>query len=148
MKTITMCLQAVLLSVVVLLTSGCMSHQYGTKIDQSKISQIKKGVTTKAEVEVLLGAPTMVSMIGEGRRMMSYTYTESSAQATATSYIPVVGLLTGGATGHTRTQTLQIMIAKSGVVEDYEFSDNTQNLESGGGLANTSVKSTTAPAGH
>lgn len=144
MKKIMFYLQFVLLLVV----AGCvgMGGQYGVKIDQSKVAEIKKGVTTKAEVEALLGAPQMVSMIGDGRRMMSYSYSDSSVHATATSYIPVVGMFTGGATGNTRTQTLQIMISKTGVVDDYEFSDNTKNIESSGGVFNPRVQTTESGA--
>lgn len=120
--------------VIAIFVAGCMSHQYGTKIDSNKVSQIKKGVTTKAEVEALLGAPSHAGITGDGRRMMTYSYTESSSQA---SFIPF-----GGASGKSRTQTLQIMISKSGVVEDYEFSDNAQDHETGGFLGIMNMKST------
>jgi outer membrane protein assembly factor BamE (lipoprotein component of BamABCDE complex) len=145
MKTITFHIRVVLLLIIISFVAGCMSHQYGTKLDSSKVSQIKKGVTTRVEVEALLGTPTQVFMIGEGRRTMSYSYTETSVHANAASYIPVAGMFLGGATGESQTQTLQIMISKSGVVEDYEFSDNAQNIESSGGLVAPSINLTPAP---
>lgn len=92
----------------------------------------------------MLGVPTTVSMIGDGRRMMFYTYTESSSQVKAAGFIPIVGAFAGGGTMKTRTQTLQVMISKSGVVEDYEFSDNTQaqNMDGMGHMKSTSTPTT------
>lgn len=131
MKKITFYLQAVLVLSIAGLVAGCASSSYGRKIDGNKVSLIKKGVTTKAEVEQLLGPPAHVGMIGDGRRSMSYSFHETNAHANAASYIPVVGMFAGKAEGKTRSQNLQIMISKSGVVEDYEFSDTTQDIESG-----------------
>lgn len=126
--------QAALLLVIAGFITGCASTSHGTKIDRDKVSQIKKGVTTKAEVELLLGSPTYTAMAGDGRRMMTYSFTEAST----TQLIPVVGLFAGSSS--TRTQSLQIMITKSGVVEDYEYSDNSQNTE--GGFLNSKTVAT------
>jgi len=136
MKKITFytCKAALLLFIITGFVAGCASVSHGTKIDKDKVSQIKKGVTTKAEVELLLGHPAHTSMAGDGRRMMTYNFTEASS----TQYIPVVGLFAGGSSTH--TQSLQIMITKSGVVEDYEYSDNSQNTE--GGILNSKTVAT------
>lgn len=124
-------LQAVLVLSIAGLVAGCASSSYGRKIDGSKVSLIKKGVTTKTEVEQLLGPPDHVGMIGDGRRSMSYSFHETNAHPNAASFIPVVGGFVGKAEGKMRRQSLQIMITKSGVVEDYEFSDTTQDIEAG-----------------
>lgn len=135
MKKITFYIyQAALLLFITGFVAGCASTSHGTKIDRDKVSQIKKGVTTKAEVELLLGSPTYTAMAGDGRRMMTYSFTEASS----TQLIPVVGLFAGSSS--TRTQSLQIMITKSGVVEDYEYSDNSQNTE--GGFLNSKTVAT------
>lgn len=126
--------QAALLLFITGFVAGCASTSYGTKIDRDKVSQIKKGVTTKAEVELLLGPPVHTAMVGDGRRMMTYSFTEASS----TQGIPVVGLFAGSSS--TRTQSLQIVITKSGVVEDYEYSDNSQNTE--GGFLNSKTVAT------
>lgn len=138
-----------------LVLSACSSvnSETGTQMSADKIAQIKKGVTTRAQVEALLGSPASVSMMPEGKRVMSYTYTstQASGHATAASFIPVVGLFAGGTKvdGQMRIQTLQIMLNAQGIVDDYEFSDRTNNLAntSGGflGMANQSTASTTQP---
>ena len=133
MKAITFYFRAALLLIIVGAVAGCAHQTHGKRIDQETVSQIKKGVTTKDEVEALLGPPTNISMLGDGRRMMLYNFMEVSTQATATSFIPFVGGLIGGA-GQQRTQSLQIIITKSGVVEDYEYLDRLENSE--GGLSN------------
>ncbi|MBC8199564.1 MAG: outer membrane protein assembly factor BamE [Desulfobacteraceae bacterium] len=47
---------------VAVLSSGCATTGFIKKFDQAKISQIKEGETTRAEVEQLLGPPTWCSM--------------------------------------------------------------------------------------
>lgn len=129
------------------------SYESGTQISADKVAQIKKGITTRAEVEALLGPPAFVSMLPEGKRMMSYSYSSTKAEghATAATYIPYVGIFAGGGRGEaqTRIQTLQIMLDAKGVVEDYDFADNTSNtaMKSGGlfGVANQSSTTTTTP---
>jgi outer membrane protein assembly factor BamE (lipoprotein component of BamABCDE complex) len=131
---------------------GCASNTYesGTPMSADKISQIKKGVTTRAEVEALLGPPDFVSLVGDGKRVMSYHYssTQTEAHATAATFIPYAGLFVGGAKGQsqTHTQTLQVILNAANVVQDYEFDDNTGNtaIKSGGGLFAPSTSSTTS----
>ena len=70
-------------------------------------------------------------MIGDGRRLMVYSYFDRSARPDAASFIPLFGIIAGKASGQTRNQSLQIMLNKNDVVEDYEFSDQTSDFESG-----------------
>ncbi|MBX4210629.1 outer membrane protein assembly factor BamE [Candidatus Parcubacteria bacterium] len=108
-----------LLSVVFIsLCVGCASEQ-GARVDSNKVSQIKKGVTTKDEVVQMLGDPVSVSMLPGGGRMMLYMHNKITTQGQ--SFVPYVGMFTAG--GNTERQTLQISINKDGIVEDYEFSD-------------------------
>lgn len=141
MNFMTLAGRLILLSAVVAWFSSCASTSGGTQISSDKVSQIKKGVTTRAEVEGLLGPPAHVGLMSDGRRMMTYSFYETSAHATGATYIPIVGAFAGGAKGQQRVQTLQIILTKEGVVQDYEFSDNTNRLESGGPF-NPGVRST------
>lgn len=121
---------------------GCATYTSGTKFDKNMISKIKKGVTTRAEVEAALGSPTYVAMMGEGRRTMQYTYIETSTSPKATSFIPIAGAFIGGANMNQRTQNLQIMLNKNDVVEDYEFSDKAGATDMRGGVFNTNTTTT------
>jgi len=135
--------------------AGCSSinNESGVQMSQDKVALIKKGVSTRADVETLLGPPMHVAMMPDGKRILSYTYTSTKVEghATAASYIPYVGLFAGGAKGEgqTRVQSLQVMLNAQGVVDDYEFSDNTRNTTttSGGlfGLSSQSSTTTTQP---
>jgi outer membrane protein assembly factor BamE (lipoprotein component of BamABCDE complex) len=100
----------VIFAVIALYTAGCMSYRAGTKIEADKIAQIKKGRTTRAEIEALLGPPMSVGMMGGGRRLLVYRYTEVSRRVKGSSFIPYAGAFVGGATGESRYQTLQIMV--------------------------------------
>jgi len=142
----------VLVSLIALLP-GCASQNFesGTPLSADKIAQIKKGVTTRSEVETLLGPPSNVLMMPEGKRVMSYNYTSTQvdAHATAGAFIPFVGMLTQNskANAQMRTQTLQVMLTAASVVEDYEFSDNTSHTTStGAGLGQSNMTTTTQPS--
>ena len=58
------------------------------------------------------------------------------------SFIPVVGLFATKAEGQTNTRTLQVNLDANDVVEDYQYNDNTNNIEATGGILGESVKST------
>jgi len=143
----------------ILSLSGCMapqSTQFGNQIDSNTVSHIQKGVTTRAEVEARLGAPQSVAMMGDGRRILYYSFSDGNLEAngvgkasgtlTALSWlgmlVPVPGasaLGTAGAVGSmgsgqnnsTRMQSLSICINGENIVDDYEFSDNTMNQATG-----------------
>jgi hypothetical protein len=110
--------------------AGCVSTTtLGAKIQKAQISEIKKGVTTRADIERMFGAPLNVSIIGDGRRMMFYSHTEVSNQPTAAAFVPYAGLFTSTVTGQHRTQMLQIVLNKESIVEDFELTDTTNRID-------------------
>lgn len=128
------------------LVGGCASSSHGTKIDNDKVSRIEKGATTRAEVEQMFGPPTHTSLMGDGRRMMTYQYMESKQQVKGQSFIPVAGAFMGGTKGTMRTQQLQVVLGKDNVVEDYELNDGTNNMESTHGFGRATMSSSPAAA--
>lgn len=130
--------------ITLLAVAGCGTTS-GTKMESSKVSQIKKGVTTRAELEQLLGPPANVSMMGDGRRMLFYRFSDTQQKTGskllfASGFIPFAGMATGAASvvaagagaatsgSKTRMQMLQVILSKDGIVEDYEFSDKTMDV--------------------
>lgn len=126
------------------LISGCSTATSGNKIENDKVSQIKKGVTTRTEVEALFGKPDSVSIMGDGRRMLFYNYTETSA--TANAIIPYAGIFMGDKR-NMRRQTFQVILNKADIVEDYEYSDQASKTDINyiGGKV-TTTKEAPAPA--
>lgn len=121
----------VILALVVMTLSGCvppMSH--GSRINPDDVAKIKKGVTTRAEIESMFGPATSVGMGLNGSRILVYYHTESPGFFLYNPFIY----------NKDRRQQLQVNIVND-VVEDYEFSDNTGNT-SGSVFG---VTSTTAP---
>lgn len=115
------------------LAIGCMTYTQGTRIDESQVSKIKKGVTTRAEIEAMLGPAENVVMMGDGKRMMEYRFMERSAATSPATFIPYVNLFAGGVTRRDTHQALQIILGKDGIVEDYEVSDSGNTTSSTGG---------------
>jgi hypothetical protein len=131
------------LIVLVLPTSlaiGCMTYTQGTRIDESQVSKIEKGVTTRAEIEAMLGPAENVVIMGDGRRMMEYRFMERSATASPAMFVPYVNLFAGGTTRRDTHQALQIILGKNGVVEDYEVSDSGSTTSSTGGALMPTIK--------
>ena len=92
----------ILILIAASLLTGCVS--YGRKIDQAKVSEIKTGVTTRAQVIQLIGSPDQITD-ANGTVMFMYMYVHSSA--TASTYIPIVGAFAGGA----NTQNEMVMVS-------------------------------------
>ena len=115
----------VLVALVCMVLVGCATT--GTKIDQSKIGQIKEGVTTKEEVITLMGKPFMQNLTSDGKIIMMYQY--AKVKNRAANFIPVVNVLSGGM--DMKQQILQVLIDKNGVVEKYIFTDTDSPINSG-----------------
>lgn len=152
--------------------TGCMSSQseYGQAMD-SKVGRIQKGVTTRGEVEAWFGHPMQVAMLGDGKRMLYYCYSNSnvdqngvSKASSAMSSVPLLGMLAGaaipgaGAIGMAgsvggfaggqnqciRSQNLSVRINADNIVEDFEFSDTSTDTQAGFGGVTQTMRSNAA----
>ena len=102
---------------------GNQSLKYETQ--ESVKSKIVKGKTTKGDVLASFGEPDSRSLI-DGEEQWSYTMYNS--QSKATSFIPVIGLLAGGA--DTQSSSLTIMF-KGEKVDSYVFNAGKSNVKTG-----------------
>lgn len=80
-----------------LLLAGCVS--VGTKVDPNTVNAFKPGVTTIAEAEAKLGQPNNTTTMPDGSTLVVYSFTH--AQASGSSYIPVVGAFVGHSDANT-----------------------------------------------
>lgn len=120
MKTIATILAACLL------LAGCAS--YGTKIDMAQVANIKKGVTTRGEMERMFGAPMNVTLMPDGRTAAMWMYTEASNSAQ--NFIPIVNIVQTKM--DMKSQGLQVIYAADGIVES--FTTNQGNSTARGGI--------------
>jgi outer membrane protein assembly factor BamE (lipoprotein component of BamABCDE complex) len=115
-------LAVVLAAVAAVVVGGCVmaggGATSGTRITQDAIDHIVKGRTTRAQLEALIGSPDYVGMMGDGRRMLVYSYMDTGTQL---SVLPLMA----GMNSNMRHQTLQVILSKNNVVQDFEFSDKT-----------------------
>lgn len=137
---------------ILIFTASCVSTSVGTKMSAEKVQQLKKGVTTRAEVENLFGQPLTTSMLGDGRKMMVYNYYGTKVKPTGlgktflSTLVPGGDLfIGGGARADQEQQMLQIMLTKDGVVEDYEFANNASVTKTSGGLLTQQTTTTPVP---
>lgn len=94
-----------LILIVVLMAAGCASWGNEQIRDQSVISQIQPGTTTKEEIRTLIGEPTEITFSDNGDE--TWKYVLSKTQMRASSFIPIVGLFTGGADMQSYTLTIR-----------------------------------------
>jgi hypothetical protein len=85
-------MKVVLVIATALTLTACVST--GKKVTQEKVAKFKIGQTTYQEVIAELGQPTDSTLHSDGRRSISYFYSQS--QVSAASFIPYVGGLLGG----------------------------------------------------
>lgn len=79
--------------------AGCASS--GTKVSPEQMSGFQVGKTTEAQVIAALGVPNSSATASDGSK--SDVYIHVKAHANAVNYIPVVGLLAGGAKSESDT---------------------------------------------
>jgi len=109
--------------------SGCVSGTSGSpELQADKVAQIKKGETTRAQIETMFGPADHVMMLADGRRSMMYMAIQHHGDMSGTiarSAIPFAALFPTTDTHTVRRQSLQIYLTADNVVQDYEFSDST-----------------------
>lgn len=113
------------------LLSGCAStgNQALASADQATIDQhLVKGKTTKADVLAYLGPANSVST-SSAAAGETWVYVYASSQAKGATFIPVVGLFAGGATGNSKV--LSVSFDQQGVVSRYSFSSSNTDTRLG-----------------
>ncbi|HBS6562640.1 TPA: hypothetical protein OT047_005500 [Klebsiella pneumoniae] len=112
-----------------LLISGCSTsgnQHLKNETSQSLQSKIIKNKTTKSEIITALGEPETETTLDSGNE--EWTYSMDNNQFDATTFIPVVGLLTGGS--QTQAKTLEIEF-KGETVSKWSFSENKSRMNTG-----------------
>jgi outer membrane protein assembly factor BamE (lipoprotein component of BamABCDE complex) len=118
---------------------GCMTNSSGQKMEAAEVNSIRKGVTTRAEVERKFGPPIATSMLPDGRRVLNFVFSESTMKGT--SFIPF------HSTGvDMRRQSLQVIVGADNIVKDYEFNDTSGETNVGPlGVGGTHTERPTEP---
>ncbi|MHB8285774.1 MAG: hypothetical protein ACYDD1_14000 [Caulobacteraceae bacterium] len=99
----------------------------GTMVTDAEAGQFISGQTTMAQVISTLGKPTTITHMADGQAILSYSHV--AAHASAASYVPVVGLLAGGAKGTATTATFAFDAA--GRLESHQSSATDVDYRSG-----------------
>ncbi|POP40545.1 hypothetical protein CHU32_26600 [Superficieibacter electus] len=113
----------------VFLISGCSTsgnQHLKNETSQSLQSKIIKNKTTKSEITASLGEPDIRTTLDSGNE--KWIYFMNNNQFDATTFIPVVGLLTGDS--HTQAKTLEIEF-KGETVSKWTFSENNSRMKTG-----------------
>lgn len=146
-----------ILAVLMLLVSGCVSSGNPSVRDEAATGQIKAGVTTKEDVQKLLGKPNSVGK-GFGNLAAAtglpaaphaplalysnyevWTYSHVSVETDAATFIPIVGLFAGGATSS--VSSLIVYFDDKGVVQYVQSSQS----EGRSGMGSSGQKPTRNP---
>jgi len=123
------------ITVLAALVAACATS--GTQVNDASLTKFEKGVTTEAEVEHALGRPEVKTKLMDGTQSIAYVY--SHAQAKGASFIPVVGLFAGGATGQSNVVTFSF--DSQGKLINYVTSSSAIDVHTG--LGNSSSTTTT-----
>lgn len=113
------------LGAVLMLLAGCVSS--GTEVDPAKYDAMVIGKTTYSEAIAQLGEADTSTVDGKGERQL--TYLRVKAHARPETYIPVVGLLVGGADSKAVSVVLQF--DKNGILKDKATSTSKSGVNTG-----------------
>ena len=105
-------MRGVVVSLALIGLVGCATA--GVKIDPNEAAAFERGKSTYADVVRKFGPPTTESVLGNGSRMIFYSYVRSSARPE--SFIPIVGPLVGGA--DSQSQMVSFRFGADGVLID------------------------------
>ena len=83
----------------------------GNNFDESKISQIKKGETTEADLVAMFGEPQNRSVNSDSGLTLTWIYAE--AKVKGESFIPYAGAFMGGT--RSKSKTLSVILADNKV---------------------------------
>ena len=106
---------AALAAVLLLLLAGCVST--GRNFDESKITDIKKGETTEADLVKLFGPPESRSSDSDGHTHLDWSYMESRMKGQ--SFIPYAGAFMGGS--DSKHKMLMVTLGADGKVTHYNL---------------------------
>lgn len=109
--------------------SGCSTsgnQKLKNETSQSLQSKIIKNKTTKTELLTKLGEPDTRTTLDDGNEQWRYFMYNN--QSNATTFIPVIGLFTGGS--QTQSKTLEIDF-KGETVSKWTFSTDNNNTKTG-----------------
>jgi len=115
MKIMRIIVSAISLSALCMFAAGCASA--GNNFDESKISQIKKGETTEADLVGIFGDPIQRGLDSNGMTTLTWMYVESRAKGE--SFIPYAGPFIGGT--RSKNKTLNVTL-NDGKVANFNFS--------------------------
>lgn len=110
--------------------SGCMStgnEQIRDATEATVKTQIRKGVSTKADVKEAYGSPATVSFTDSGNEIWNYTHSVANNQAV--NFVPVVNSFTRRF--DVDTKQLIIYFNKAGVVQSYTMNESRSELRQG-----------------
>lgn len=105
--------------------SGCVSA--GTQVTDQQAAQFRAGITTQADVIAKLGRPDAISHEMNGATVIVYTHVQSSPNAV--DFVPLVGLLAGGASGQATSATFSF--GADGRLIGYTATEATSDVRSG-----------------
>jgi outer membrane protein assembly factor BamE (lipoprotein component of BamABCDE complex) len=100
---------------------GCVGTEGGERqiTDPGKISQIEKGVSTKASIRAAFGAPEGTSFEANGNEIWTYSYVNTSV--TPATYVPIVGVFAGGT--NVQSSGLTVTFDANGIVKAYAITN-------------------------
>jgi hypothetical protein len=104
----------ILIIVVFFMLAGCGST--GTPIQASTIGSFVKGQTTSSDVVAALGKPQSSTLNSDGSSTLVYMHVNTNVHAS--TFIPIVGAFTGGATS--KAHSVIIEIDSQGFVSDWK----------------------------
>jgi len=129
-KHLGITMKKVIIGALVLALTACAStgnEQLRTESESTISQKLVEGKTTKAEVKKALGAPLKTSFTDSGLEVWNYEF--SNVSLDAVSYIPVVNIFGGSASG--KKKELVVMFDQNNIVKRYSMNESDVKQKTG-----------------
>jgi outer membrane protein assembly factor BamE (lipoprotein component of BamABCDE complex) len=111
------------LMLVMSLLGGCATVESGKSFDETRMSEIRKGKTTKQDIIAMFGSPGGTSTDDQGHDILTYQHSTTKGSMSPMAFVPLIGLFFMNTKEESETRTLTVTL-KNDVVEKYNFSTN------------------------
>jgi hypothetical protein len=115
-------MKKIMIAVLAIILAGCAStgnEKLRTESEGTMSQKIVEGKTTTSEIKTMFGSPIKTSFTDGGLEIWNFEF--SNVSADAISYVPIVNLFGGSASG--KKKELVVMFDQGSIVKRYSMSE-------------------------
>ena len=127
MKNIKVFASLIIMAFTVISCASVGNDTLREETEENVAAKIKEGFTTKSQIKQMYGSPITTNYTDGGLEIWKYEFTRTHVKAS--SFVPIVGLFSGGQDG--TKKELTILFDENDLVKKFNMSESDVELRSG-----------------